>query len=1005
MKKLILVMLFAILLVGNVSAFEFDNVYSYDEKTKTVVVENVFGLGSDLAEIQLISPQIVQIMRGKDRKVAEFTIDNLKEYQNVFNNLKFYNLYNDKEIEREFTYKYKTIDQELIIDYEWTCENKGKLANGSNDIQCWNKVIGSHYKDVDVWNVLDTKIALEKGKLTIGIFTDVYARDRVEWIPTLFGVEITEWAIWTDALDVDLLAYWTFDDANESIGNYNITNDEGSGGVFTTIGCLRGGCGNVTTNNNWKVARSNLNQELNFLGNHTNKSISFWIKPTTVVIGTEAPMIRSNITGTANPSFVFRFGASNYLQADNLDAVNGNWQFNQQSGNWTHYVITTNTTTITYYVNGTQTRQNTGGRFDVSNSDGFLYFGSDHDSGTPNDFVGYYDEMGFWNRTLLASEVDALYNNGTALGYERSVTVTLNSPADATTQLNPVNFNCSAVSDATIINISLWIDGSLNYTETGGTTFETLNRTLVLPISGTEEIHNWTCLSHTAVRTDWGTNRTVTTRFWIEESLSFNATTYETSVEGFVLNLSFDSSVFINAEADLIYNGTSYSAAKIGVGNNFLFTRALEIPLIQIGLQQNNSFHFEVTLYNGTSSDIHNSSFNNQTVYPIVFEECGTNANITALNFTAYNEFNLTRITPFEFKGSFEYWIGSEDLKKNLTINNDSTDEIDLCISQNSTFHLNALIEYDGAGLNNTQFTKRTYYFNNFLVNNVTTNISLLLLASADSTSFIQYVTDNTLGVANAYIYTYRYYPGTDTWIIVQSTKTDSSGKTVAFYETETALYKHTIVVNGVTRLEETEGRKIFPESTPYTLTFEIGAEPSVDWSDVENDTYSTTTSIFNSETYIHTFTWAATTTTKCGVFQQSRLYVEQENYSTSNSIICNVTSAVSSGTLTCDLTSYEGNFISWTYITTSLCGEQLKDVVRFFISEVIAIFGNLGLLMAWFIILTAGMIALWHPIAGIVSINMAIWFVNLIQLAHFGGTYIFGVLIVSIILIWVLKD
>ena len=38
-----------LVLIPSISAFEFDNVKSYDEVTKTVTIENAFGLGDEIA--------------------------------------------------------------------------------------------------------------------------------------------------------------------------------------------------------------------------------------------------------------------------------------------------------------------------------------------------------------------------------------------------------------------------------------------------------------------------------------------------------------------------------------------------------------------------------------------------------------------------------------------------------------------------------------------------------------------------------------------------------------------------------------------------------------------------------------------------------------------------------------------------------------------------------------------------------------------------------------------
>ena len=54
--KIILLVMILVGSISMVSAFEFDNVISnYDKNTQIVTIENAFGLGKKLADIQLIS--------------------------------------------------------------------------------------------------------------------------------------------------------------------------------------------------------------------------------------------------------------------------------------------------------------------------------------------------------------------------------------------------------------------------------------------------------------------------------------------------------------------------------------------------------------------------------------------------------------------------------------------------------------------------------------------------------------------------------------------------------------------------------------------------------------------------------------------------------------------------------------------------------------------------------------------------------------------------------------
>ena len=84
-NKLFMLMFVCILLVGTVSADELltiDNIKQYDEETQIVTIVNTFGLGRDIATIQLKTPLVYVLPIGY-QKVAEFEIELFDEISGV----------------------------------------------------------------------------------------------------------------------------------------------------------------------------------------------------------------------------------------------------------------------------------------------------------------------------------------------------------------------------------------------------------------------------------------------------------------------------------------------------------------------------------------------------------------------------------------------------------------------------------------------------------------------------------------------------------------------------------------------------------------------------------------------------------------------------------------------------------------------------------------------------------------------------------------------------------
>ena len=478
-------------------------------------------------------------------------------------------------------------------------------------------------------------------------------------------------------------------------------------------------------------------------------------------------------------------------------------------------------------------------------------------------------------------------------------------------------------------------------------------------------------------------------------SIYYNSTTYETAREGFGVNINYNNDVYTGIMAKLNYNGTDYISTKTtDSGGYAFFNNNINIPL-GAGIK---NFYWNFTLINSTDIVYIITDTYTQTINIINMSVCGSDKTNMSFNFTAYKEEDRSRINYFDFKVTFEYWLGNEDIKKNFSVDSSAISEQTICINPGDlTYYINAIIEYSTNST--TEYVTRNYYFENDIANNITQNISLYLLNQSYSTSFIIHVQDqNQQDVEGALVYTQRYYPGTGEYKTVQIAKTDSNGKTVGFFNTEDVDYRFIIKLNGITELI-TSKQKVFPGETPYTLLFTIGEaleKPWADFDDLEDLIYTLS---FNSTTNITTFSYEDTS----GTFIQARLLVVELKHNETDLIICNTTSTESFAIITCDTSDYSGTFKATAFITRTT--EKTVSIIQFAITTAVEVFGMLGLFLGWWILLVGGCAFFWHPIAGIIGTESAIIAVQLIGLISFSPLFIFGSLAISIILIFVLKD
>jgi len=406
-----------ILFLGAVSAFEFDNVKNYDEETQTIDIRNsILGIPflqlGKIAEVQLNTPTNNYVVRGQDRLVAEFTIKNFKDYtEGTFDDLDFYNTNKDMEqFEREFVYKYKEFYGVEVIDYERVCKERevtafNKTGTYIEKYDCFQNQIGSHTEQRFNWVVLDEKADLQKGKIIIGIFTDVLPNEKVEWIPTLFGVKINEWATWTEALNVDLVLYYKLDD---NLANTNVLDSLG-----TINGTLTGGDNTADLSVAGKIGTSlNLDGTNDYITYGTGVSeseftIALWVNADVLEDGVDKDMlVWENAQGRgfslANIGYLTYYG-TNFRQSDVAIGT----------GNWNLVALSMNATGGYFYINGTA--------HGFNSDTGFVHGATEHAIGRRTDtgwsFDGKIDEYAVWGRALTPAEHSQLWNDGSGITY------------------------------------------------------------------------------------------------------------------------------------------------------------------------------------------------------------------------------------------------------------------------------------------------------------------------------------------------------------------------------------------------------------------------------------------------------------------------------------------------------------------------------------------------------------------------------------------------------------
>lgn len=634
-------------------------------------------------------------------------------------------------------------------------------------------------------------------------------------------------------------------------------------------------------------------------------------------------------------------------------------------------------------------------------------------SNTSQNFLWRIEDVGGYEFQTLFS-----LNNGTSWGGTTStamfeiyssggLSVNLNSPIDNLVTIDTeILFNSTLQpTDTNLTNatLTIWYTNSSIFNETTNIVLGDVNNITTWNISNIPtDTFNWNVFgcgvgATTGITscTYANSNFTFTVQSFsiLDEFFNFNVS--ETDREEFEINIS-TVTIITSVNANLIYNGTSHPSSSTCDNLGFCNIRTnIDIPLIEgIAESQNKTFFWEITVFNSVNFITTNTTSNEQNVSRIHLEECNGAFTVQALNFTAFNEQNSTRVDPFTFDGTFNTWLGNGDVRRNDSFSNSSTSEFDLCISPpERDFFIDATIEYNNDP-NSTLYQTRNYFFQNDTINNVTQHIPLNLLLSSAATSFILKVQDaNLLALANVLIFSQRFDAGTGNFTTVQVAKTDDNGQSVGFFETETVDYRFLIKRNGFLLLQ-TSPQKMVGETAPFTLTFTVGEGAAKPWVFFEDLPDLVATLIFNISSNEVQFSYVDTS----NKFELARLLVETQNFSIAGGVICDINLSQPSGILTCPVGNATGNYIASGFIDRT-DGLFLVKLINFTIQLFVAIAGLLGVFLAWMIILMSSFAFKFNELAGIWLVNASVIFVNMLQLVSFGMIFIFGMLAVSIII------
>lgn len=489
MNKIICSLIIMLFAISIVSAAEWDNIKVYDAVKKEADFYNTF-LGMKTTQIgtaKLNTYNKLHVAPGYSL-IGEFTLTADENYNLPIKEIKFYNRsfkdWGKYPINKKYDLKYKTFEVVEVKDYGEIII--GYQKNGTA-ITKYGQT-GSHKEKVVKWINFDN-VKVDAGlSYTVGVFTTVNLFEKGEWIPTIYGVELKEWAAWTSDLNTSLRSYYKLDNNNLSDAFGNSTFDIINDGTTNTTGIIISGRDLSGTSQELEAVSTDLT------GSQA-RSFNMWVNTDDnasygelLVYGAELNGELFHLRQANNGSLWFQTQGGGIVLWANETLLNGVWAMVT--------VTAESDGTIRLYKDAVLVGQYTFSSYSFNTGTTYnLSFGNYvFDAGT--EFDGQMDEIGIWTRVLNQTEITALYNGGSGLPLgdpgANAPIVTLNSPADNQYyNYTPVtvNFSCFAADPVNLTEVQLLIDDSTDQTNASG-----INGTnYSFSKSMTEGVYTWTC--------------------------------------------------------------------------------------------------------------------------------------------------------------------------------------------------------------------------------------------------------------------------------------------------------------------------------------------------------------------------------------------------------------------------------------------------------------------------------------------------------------------------------
>ena len=595
---------------------------------------------------------------------------------------------------------------------------------------------------------------------------------------------------------------------------------------------------------------------------------------------------------------------------------------------------------------------------------------------------------GFYNWTMEACDAYACVNASA-----RSITIDTTNPAvSISAPTTPIAFH--------EINTTLFLNWSINDTHLSSCWYNYLNANTTLTCAdNTTNVNITDTVNKTILvyANDTFGNVNSSSVTWdytfFQTGKSFNAFAYETDDEDYSINLTIPAAVS-DISSFLNYNGTTYAADSDCTGTACYISSSLDIPLMDTtDANELNPFNWVITTLTGSATATLTTDTENQNVSIINMSKCGTGH--SAVLFNISKESDNTPLNVSSFDATFKYYIGGGSVVKTEKSSQTALADYDYCIVPNETYIVSSTIFLDATG-----YESRNFDFSKLSYDNLSQTIQPLRLANTTVqtvSNIIVEVSDSGLApLENILVNISRYFPATDSYLLVESQITDEFGEMSAKLIENDVKYKFQFFNSAGTLLKTSDKTTIACRASICVLPFVIESTlDNLDRYDLPSD-YNSPGIKFNNVTNTFSYFWDDQT----GNSASTNLEVVRYTFNES-STVCSTTSTSALSTLTCAVGDSTATYKAQVFRTVGGETRRLGEPINLKVGENFSIYGMEGLLWVFILLFTCIGIGAFNPSVGIGLYGVAFMMMGIIGIISMPLTVFFANTVLCILFIW----